>query len=101
MRAEFGAERAGLPDTVKSARICPSPGVSISSARQATGSSPKLSGRPRTRPRRRPGEGLGGPGDAAAAAAELPAAPGPRRALGVASADGRAREHRAALAVEV
>ena len=57
-RAPLGVESAGLPATVKSARIRPSPGVSISSAMQAEGSSPKASGSPRTRlfqrPRRTP-----------------------------------------------
>ena len=47
-------ESTGLPATVMSARICPSPGVSISSASATTGSSPKNSGSPRTRLRRRP-----------------------------------------------
>jgi hypothetical protein len=53
-RPPFGFERAGLPAIVMSARICPSPGVSISSARQATGSSPKTSGVLLTRLVRRP-----------------------------------------------
>ena len=48
-RAESGVDSAGLPATVMSARICPSPGVSISSARATTGSSPIVSGRDRTR----------------------------------------------------
>src|SRR5437660_11488358 len=39
-RAPFGVLSAGLPAIVMSARTCPSPGVSISSARQAAGSSP-------------------------------------------------------------
>ena len=39
-------ETSGLPAMVISARICPSPGVSISSARHDTGSSPRASGRP-------------------------------------------------------
>ena len=57
-RSEFGVETSGLPAIVTSARIWPSPGVSISSASAATGSSPYDSGRPRTRlaqrPKRRP-----------------------------------------------
>ena len=47
-RRAFGPLRAGLPASVTSARICPGPGVSISSARQANGSSPLNSGSPRT-----------------------------------------------------
>ena len=54
IRAEFGVERAGLPASVISARTWPSPGTSISSASAATGSSPRLSGRPRTRVCQRP-----------------------------------------------
>ena len=62
----MGVLSAGLPATVTSARICPSPGVSISSARHATGSSPNTSFAPRTRlcqrpiewPRPRPGSPL-------------------------------------------
>ena len=46
-RSLFGVETTGLPQTVISARTWPSPGVSISSARHATGSSPKISGEPR------------------------------------------------------
>ena len=49
MRPLFGADTAGLPAIVIRARTCPSPGVSISSARQATGSSPNVSASPRTR----------------------------------------------------
>ncbi|MCY1361131.1 hypothetical protein D9M69_477880 [compost metagenome] len=45
----MGVDRTGLPATVTSARTCPSPGVSISSARAATGNSPPYSGRPDTR----------------------------------------------------
>ncbi len=45
----MGVDSTGLPARVTSARICPSPGVSISSASVATGSSPPNSGRPRTR----------------------------------------------------
>jgi hypothetical protein len=44
----------GLPARVTSARTRPSPGVSISSARQTAGSSPKTSPRPRTRLANRP-----------------------------------------------
>ena len=40
-----------MPATVSSARIWPSPGVSISSRSAETGSSPAISGRPRTRER--------------------------------------------------
>ena len=71
---------------VISARTWPSPGVSISSARQATGSSPKTSP---------------SAAHAAVPAAEgrAPAAPGLARR--VRRADRRAREHRAAGAVEV
>ena len=62
-RSELGVLTAGLPASVISARTWPSPGVSISSARQAAGSSPKISPMPRTRlcqrpnaaPRPRPG----------------------------------------------
>ena len=50
----FGVLSAGLPAIVISARTCPSPGVSISSARQAAGSSPYTSGAWRTRLVRRP-----------------------------------------------
>ena len=39
-RAPFGVESTGLPATVTSARIWPSPGVSISSSSVTTGSSP-------------------------------------------------------------
>ncbi len=53
-RSAFGVDRAGLPATVISALIWPSPGVSISSAMQATGSSPNVSGSPRTRLFQRP-----------------------------------------------
>ena len=69
-----------------SARIWPSPGVSISSASAATGSSPIVSGSPRTRLCQRPSC------DAAAAAG---------RAGRVALPGGGAREHRAAGPVEV
>ena len=54
MRPAFGVLTTGLPATVKSTRTWPSPGVSISSARPATGSSPSASGRPRTRVCQRP-----------------------------------------------
>ena len=47
-------ETSGLPALVTSARIRPSPGVSISSARHETGSSPSASGSPRTRLCQRP-----------------------------------------------
>ena len=53
-RAEFGVDTTGFPATVISARTWPSPGVSISSARPATGSSPNDSGSPRTRLCQRP-----------------------------------------------
>ena len=53
-RSPFGADSTGLPAIVMSARTWPSPGVSISSARVATGSSPLTSGRPRTRLCHRP-----------------------------------------------
>ena len=53
-RSDCGVETTGLPATVTSARTCPSPGVSISSARHTTGSSPNASGRPRTRLFQRP-----------------------------------------------
>ena len=79
-------DTSGLPARVISARIRPSPGVSISSASADTGSSPSASGSPRTRVCQRP---IG----------EAPAAAGP--ADRVALAGGRAREHGAALAVEV
>ena len=44
-----GVESTGFPAMVTIARICPSPGVSISSRSTATGSSPPNSGAPRTR----------------------------------------------------
>ncbi len=50
----LGAESAGLPAHVSSARTCPAPLVSISSASVAIGSSPATSGRPRTRLFQRP-----------------------------------------------
>ena len=53
-RAPFGVLSTGLPAMVMSARTWPGPGVSISSARQATGSSPNTSGAPRTRLVKRP-----------------------------------------------
>ena len=53
-RPAFGVETAGLPATVMSARTWSSPGVSISSARHAAGSSPSTSGSPRTLLVRRP-----------------------------------------------
>ncbi len=48
-RPELGVDTSGLPAWVISARIRPSPGVSISSASADTGSSPSASGSPRTR----------------------------------------------------
>ena len=70
---------------VISARTWPSPGVSISSARQATGSSPNSSVSPRTRLCQRPKR-----------------APRPRPGCRACSLRrGGAREHRPALAVEV
>ncbi|MNE60564.1 hypothetical protein D3C80_1557160 [compost metagenome] len=45
----LGVDNTGLPATVISARICPAPGVSISSARADTGSSPPYSGNADTR----------------------------------------------------
>ena len=48
-RRPSGVERTGLPAIVTIARIRPSPGVSISSRRAETGSSPANSGRSRTR----------------------------------------------------
>src|SRR5437660_940580 len=48
-RVPLGDESTGFPATVTSARICPWPGVSISSAIAAAGSSPPNSGNPRTR----------------------------------------------------
>ncbi len=62
-RSPFGVESTGLPATVKSARMRPSPGVRISSAMHEAGSSPNTSPRPLTRaaqrwtcvPRPRPG----------------------------------------------
>ena len=53
-RPLFGVDTTGLPAIVISARTWPSPGVSISSARQATGSSPNASSSPRTRLCQRP-----------------------------------------------
>ena len=85
-RCPPGDESTGLPATVISALIWPGPGVSISSARQVIGSSPKTSGAPLTRLRVAPG------GDAAADA---------RLAAGVVREGGRPREHRAAGLVEV
>ena len=71
---------------VTRARICPSPGVSISSARTTAGSSPKVSGQ------------LAHP---AGAAVEADLAPEARLAAGVAGAGGRLGEHGAAGTVEV
>jgi hypothetical protein len=53
-RPAFGVDTTGLPAIVMSARTCPSPGVSISSASVATGSSPRISPSPRTRDCQRP-----------------------------------------------
>jgi hypothetical protein len=77
-----GVESTGLPATVSSARIWPSPGVSISSRSTDTGSSPPNSGSPRTRltPERRCARA---------------------RAARADRVDRRARQHHAALAVEV
>jgi hypothetical protein len=85
-RPPFGFERAGLPAIVMSARICPSPGVSISSARHATGSSPNTSGVF---------------ADAARPAPEADALAAAGDAARVDGADGGLREHRAAVLVEV
>ena len=85
--ARSACDSTGLPAIVTSARIWPSPGVSISSARHATGSSPKTSGSPRTRLCQRPScTPRPVPGLAAACSAA------PAAAFG---------EHRAARAVEV
>src|SRR3954451_7151164 len=91
-RSELGVLTAGLPASVISARTWPSPGVSISSARHAAGSSPKTSPMPRTRLCQRP---------KAAPRPEPPAPPAPGRAGRVEGADGGAREHGAAGPVEV
>ena len=56
IRAESGADNAGLPATVTKALIWPSPGVRISSASTATGNSERASGRSDTRDRHRPVE---------------------------------------------
>ncbi len=89
-RGRAGRSSASTPRgcrrCVTSARIWPSPGVSISSARHTTGSSPKNSGSPRTRDVRRP---------------KRDAPPLARRAAGVAVAGRRLGEHRAAGPVEV
>ncbi|MFD0468349.1 hypothetical protein ACFQ0B_08555 [Nonomuraea thailandensis] len=53
-RSPCGADSTGLPATVSRNLTCPSPGVSISSASVATGSSPFVSGRPLTRLLHRP-----------------------------------------------
>ena len=50
-RPPLGSDSTGLPATHTNARICPGPGVSISSARQTAGSSPNVPGRSRTRDR--------------------------------------------------
>ena len=51
IRRPFGAVRTGLPATVTSALIWPSPAVSISSAITETGNSPLYKGWPDTRER--------------------------------------------------
>ena len=53
-RAPSGVDRTGLPATVMRARTWSSPGVSISSASEATGISPRISGKSRTRLVQRP-----------------------------------------------
>ena len=50
----FGVLSTGLPPTTTMARICPGPGVSISSAMSAAGNSPSASGKLRTRDFPRP-----------------------------------------------
>ena len=85
-RSLFGVETIGLPAAVISARTWPSPGVSISSASTDTGSSPKYSGRPRTRLCQRPKR------------TPRPLPPAPAEFFWPAAARG---EERAALAVEV
>src|SRR6478736_5164878 len=52
-----GVDSTGLPATVISALIWPSPGVAISSARHDTGTCPNTSLAPRTRVRNRPNSG--------------------------------------------
>jgi hypothetical protein len=52
-----GVDNTGLPATVISALIWPSPGVAISSARQDTGTWPSTSLAPRTRVRYLPNSG--------------------------------------------
>ena len=83
-----GARAAGLPATVISARIWPSPGVSISSARHATGSSPKRLGRGRAR-------------GCSSGRSRKPRPCRRRAARCWRPRRGGQREHRAALAVEV
>ena len=56
-RAESGTLMTGLPATVKSIAIWPSPGVAISSARKAAGTCPSTSGTPETRDFHRPNRG--------------------------------------------
>ena len=85
-RPTFGVETSGLPATVISARIRPSPGSVISSARQETGSSPKASGISRTRVLQRP---------------ILKPRPRPAAPVEFVCAGGREREHDAAGPVEV
>ena len=87
IRPEFGVERAGLPASVISARICPSPGVSISSASARPAARRSVSGRPAH----------------AAGASGRAATPRPRPgAPACCAAPAAARgEHRAARPVEV
>ena len=85
-RPAFGVLSTGLPAMVSSARTWPGPGVSISSASAATGSSPNDLGQP-------------------AHAAGVPRGPrapaAPRGARRVPRPGGGRREHRAARPVEV
>jgi hypothetical protein len=53
-RSPPGVDSTGFPATVNRARICPGPGVAISSARHDTGTCPSTSGAPRTRLVHRP-----------------------------------------------
>ncbi|CAB4558161.1 unannotated protein [freshwater metagenome] len=61
-RSLFGQERTGLPPLVRSPRTWPGPGVSISSASAATGSSPRTSGCDDTLETQRPVENPRPPG---------------------------------------
>src|SRR3954449_320425 len=91
---------------VMSARTCPSPGVSISSERHDTGSSPITSSIPRTRlcqraiAKPRPPRGPLAFDWPAAASGDITPPP-PARPTRVRLARGGEREHRAALAVEI